>query len=314
MKKPPRWPGIALRGMAMGIAEVIPGVSGGTIAFITGIYEELLQSIKSVDHRLVGEFRRGGVRAVWSAMNGDFLLALLVGMGAGLVAGIFGVTYVLKNYPPLIWAFFFGLIIASSIYIFRQIERWRWQEVVAILLGTAVAYYVTIAHPGQGSEAWWFIFLSGVLAISALILPGISGSFILLLLGMYTVIIPTVKHALETLDSHSLLVILVFGLGCLTGLAAFARLLSWTFKNFRSLTLATLTGFMLGSLNKLWPWRNVLEWRENTRGELVPLVEANVLPGAYEGEPLLTGTLLCFLLGFGLVFFIEWMGKRWSAH
>lgn len=302
---------LALKGMAMGIAEVIPGVSGGTIAFITGIYEELIDTIKvALSPEWIKAFRKGGISAAWEKINGTFLLFLLGGMVVGIVAGIFGVSHLFENYPILLWSFFFGLIIASAIYIGRQVSKWGAAEIVGLLVGIVVAYYITIASPSQGTEALWFVFLSGAIAISALILPGISGSFILLLMGMYTVVIPTIKHFLENFDTPSLVIIVVFGLGCLVGLATFARVLSWTFKNYKNLTLAILTGFMIGSLNKVWPWRKVLSYRENSKGEQVPFIEESILPSQFEGDSMLVGAIIMMIVGFVVVFALERLDQR----
>lgn len=309
-KNPQQYLFLALKGMAMGIAEVIPGVSGGTIAFITGIYEELIETIKNIlGPALLKAWRQGGLRAAWQKANGPFILTLLAGMAAGVIGGVFGVTLLLERYPVLLWAFFFGLIIASAIYIGRQVTAWRLPQLIALLAGTALAYYITVATPAQGNDALWFVFLAGVIAISALILPGISGSFMLLLMGMYTFIIPSVKTAIKTLDPASLAVVGVFGIGCLVGLSSFSRVLSWTFRNFHNTTLATLTGFMLGSLNKIWPWRNVISYRENSAGEMVPFLEKSVLPGQYTGgEPMVAGVIVLMIIGFLAVFLIERVG------
>ena len=296
---------LVLKGMAMGIAEVIPGVSGGTIAFITGIYEKLINTIKAFSPALISTFKKDGIKGVWSEINGTFLVFLLAGMAFGVVVGVFGVTHILETHPQLLWAFFFGLIIASSVYIGKQVSKWNLQAILAMVIGIGVAYFITVASPSQGNEALWFVFLSGLIAISALILPGISGSFILLLMGMYTFIIPTVKDALSTFNSESLIILATFGLGCIVGLATFSRVLSWTFKNYRNTTLALLTGFMIGSLNKLWPWRNVLEYRENSKGEQVPFLEESVLPSAFEGEPMVVGAIISMIVGFLLVFVLE---------
>jgi len=302
---------LALKGAAMGVAEVIPGVSGGTLAFITGIYEKLIETIKTwIGPDLFRTLRREGWRTAWERSNALFLFNLLIGMAIGVIAGVFGVSHLLENYPVLLWSFFFGLIIASALYIGRRVTQWKAGTVAALVLGTAVAYWITVANPGRGSDEMWFVFISGAIAISALILPGISGSFILLLMGMYTTIIPTVKRALETFETQSLVVLLVFALGCLVGLGTFSRLLSWTFKRYHNLTLAVLTGFMLGSLNKIWPWRNVIEYRTNSRGEREPFIEHSVLPAQYEGEPMFWGAILLILVGFASVFLIEWMGNR----
>ena len=301
---------LALKGMAMGIAEVIPGVSGGTIAFITGIYEKLINTIKVVlGPAWINAWRRGGFGEMWQTINGSFLVFLMGGMAFGMIVGVFGVTYLLENYPVLLWAFFFGLIIASAIYIGRQVDRWSFVEVGALLLGTLVAYWITVASPATGNEALWFVFLSGTIAISALILPGISGSFILLLMGMYTFIVPTVKEALKTFATDQLIIVAVFGTGCLVGLATFSRVLSWTFKNHRNPTLAVLTGFMIGSLNKIWPWRNVLETRINSHGEEVAFLEKSVLPSSFVGDPMVFGVVMLAVLGFAIVFLLDRMGK-----
>lgn len=302
---------LALKGMAMGIAEVIPGVSGGTIAFITGIYERLINAIKTIlGPGLIRAFREEGLKGVWEKGDGAFLLTLLIGMGAGVVGGVFGVALLLERYPVLLWAFFFGLIIASAIYIGRQVERWDFGTVAAMVLATFLAFYITIATPAQGSAALWMVFLAGMIAISALILPGISGSFMLLLMGMYTLIIPSLKNVLESLDPNSLIIVITFAAGCLLGLATFARVLSWTFRNYRNLTLSVLTGFMIGSLNKIWPWRNVIETRIDSKGEEVPFIERSVLPGQYEGDPMVTGVIILVIVGFVSVFIVERVGTK----
>ncbi|MEL6987098.1 MAG: DUF368 domain-containing protein, partial [Bacteroidota bacterium] len=213
---------LILKGMAMGIAEVIPGVSGGTIAFITGIYEQLINSIKSVGPGLISDFKQGGIPGVWKALDGNFLLFLVGGMVFGIVVGVFGVTHLIETQPEILWAFFFGLIIASSIYIGKQISNWSWKEILALILGAVFAYTICQLSPAQGSTNPLFIILCGAIAISALILPGISGSFMLLIMGMYAVIIPNVKNALTTFEWDSLQILLLFGFGCIIGLATFS--------------------------------------------------------------------------------------------
>lgn len=300
----------SLKGLAMGMAEVIPGVSGGTIAFITGIYERLLLAIKAFGPDLFQGFKKDGIKGAWEAIDGTFLLFLALGMAIGIIGGVFGITYILEHYPPVLWAFFFGLIIASTIYIFRQVDQWSISKILAFLIGTGLAFSITVLNPGQGNEALWFIFISGAIAISALILPGISGSFILLLMGMYTVIIPTVKDALKTFEGEKLLVLAVFAAGCVVGLVTFSRVLSWTFKYYRDTTLALLTGFMVGSLNKIWPWRKVLTYRTNSSGEQVPYLEQNVLPGAYDGDPMVLAAIVSLMIGFGIVFLLDAVGTK----
>ena len=291
----------------MGIAEVIPGVSGGTIAFITGIYEKLLDTIKAFHPALISEFKSGGLKQVWKRINGTFLITVVGGMVIGLGGGAFGVTYLLETYPPAVWAFFFGLIISSVIYIGGKIEQWNASIIAALVIGTAVAYFITIATPSTGSESPVMIFIAGFIAISALILPGISGSFMLLLMGMYTIVMGAVKGAIRTQAWADIKVFIFFGLGALAGLAIFSRVLSWMFKHYSQITLATLTGFMLGSLNKIWPWRNVLSTRINSKGVEVALAEENVMPSAYVpfqnavDDPLVWASLISLIFGFVLV-------------
>lgn len=299
----------SLRGMAMGMAEVIPGVSGGTIAFITGIYERLIDAIKLLAGTAVlFTWRREGFAAAWRKADGNFLLALFGGMALGIVIGVFGIKVLLDNYPPVVWAFFFGLIIASVVFIGRQVGRWTVPEVIALVVGTGIAYLLTITTPAQAEARPLFVFLAGMIAVSALILPGISGSFVLLLLGLYQPVFNALRLLL-TGDSGALVTVVAFAGGCVAGLASFSRLISFTFKRFPHPTLALLLGFMIGSLNRLWPWRNVLETRIDRHGEIVPLLEQNVGPGSYEAEPFLIGSLLAMLLGFLLVFLLERAGR-----
>lgn len=312
--------GLSLKGMAMGMAEVVPGVSGGTIAFITGIYEELIDTIKSVDGTFLKLFFTGKWKQAFVKVNGIFLLFLLIGMVAGIIVSLFLVTYLLEHHGEALWGFFFGLIIASGIYIGKKVSNWSGKTIALLVIGTLISYAITIITPAGGTESLPFVFLSGAIAISALILPGISGSFILLLLGMYGVIIPHIKSLLSSPSSKSLLIAVVFGLGCLTGLALFSRVLSYAFKEYKDATLAILTGFMIGSLNKIWPWRNITSWLDkesyevfnvgaNTISEfdgkeIKILTEQNVLPAAYDGSPntilvvaaMIAGLILIYLL------------------
>ena len=301
---------LALKGMTMGMAEVVPGVSGGTIAFITGIYERLINAIKSFGPQAVDAYRTDGVAGVWRAVDGQFLLTLFAGMFGGIVIGIFGITYLLENYTLQVWGFFSGLIAASAIYVGRQVTRWRWQEVVALLLAAAFAYALTVMSPAEGTDAYWMLFLSGALAVSALLLPGLSGSFVLLLLGMYRIVTGSVRRILEDFAVADILKMFVFGLGMIVGVVTFSRVLSWTFKRYESLTLATLTGFMIGSLNKVWPWRNVLTYRENSQGKQVPFLEEAVLPVNYTGDPEVLWVIIWAVIGFAGVFILERLGKR----
>ncbi|MCG6896854.1 MAG: DUF368 domain-containing protein [Thiocapsa sp.] len=312
---------LVLKGGAMGVAEVIPGVSGGTIALITGIYERLINAVKAIGPGLIGVHRRDGLRGVWRALDGVFLSLVLAGMAVGIVFGVFVISWVLERYPPLIWGFFFGLILASILYMGRRIGRWRAGEMSLFALGAVLAYSITVLTPASGSEALWFVFVCGAIAISALMLPGISGSFMLLLLGMYQYIVQdTLKGLLVSFSLERFFTLAVFGLGCLVGLMSMSRLLSWTFRRFRSQTLATLTGFLVGSLNKVYPWRNARDWLRDGAGQIVMaddgvtakkvLAEVNVLPSGYEGDPLILGVALTCLVGFFVVFAFDRYGPQ----
>ncbi len=297
---------LILKGMAMGIAEAIPGVSGGTIAFITGIYERLLRAIGAIlGTKVAGTFRREGFRPAWREADGAFLLQLGGGMVIGLGIAIKLITYLLEHYPTVVWGFFFGLIVSSAIYVGRQIRGWGPGVVSFLIGGAVVAYLLTTINPLGGSTSPVLVFFSGMIAISALILPGVSGSFILVLLGMYTVVFGAVR-GVTTGEDGALLIVACFAVGCLVGLALFAKLLTWTFKTYPNRTFALLTGFMIGSLNKLWPWRNAITTRMNSSGEEVPVLEVNVLPGHYlGGEPYVLAVILAVLAGLAVVFALE---------
>lgn len=307
---------VALRGLAMGIAEVIPGVSGGTIAFITGIYERLLNAIKGIDLEFFRLLLRFKLPAAFKKIDGLFLLSLLTGMVIGLLLGVFGVTHLLETNPELLWAFFFGLILASVWVIGRLVKKWSPPVILIFILGFSVAFFITWMSPAEGCENLLYVFFCGALAICALILPGISGSFILLLLGMYTTVIPAVKDFLVEGDVSSLVLLLVFGLGCIFGLLSFVRVMSWLFSNYHNPTLALLTGFMLGSLAKIWPWRNPVAWMdgeggivsalpEGARAEEFKLVsESPVFPTEYFTDPQIPGVIVSFCLGMAVVILI----------
>lgn len=287
-----------LKGMAMGAADVVPGVSGGTIAFITGIYEELIKSIKSISSEALPALFKEGIKPAWKAANGNFLVVLLLGIAVSVLSLAKGITHLLETQPVLLWSFFFGLIIASAWIIGRTVERWNPAAILAGLAGVAVAYYITIATPAQTSEQYWFIFLSGALAICAMILPGISGSFILLLLGKY-------KFILESLSNLKVDVILVFLAGCAVGLLSFARLLSWMFDRYKNLTIAVLTGFMVGSLNKVWPWKETTSTTTDRHGEIIPLTQESISPFAFEGDPQLVWAIVSAIAGFAIIWVLE---------
>lgn len=312
------------KGMAMGAADVVPGVSGGTIAFIAGIYEELLNSIKSINPKAVQVLFKEGIKPFWKHINGNFLLSLFFGILVSVASLAKAITYLLENQPILIWSFFFGLIIASVIFIAKQITKWDAGVFIALAAGTAVAYYITIAAPSQIPDGYLWVFLAGSIAICAMILPGISGSFILLLLGAYSTVLGSVSGMIDALKASDMATavkngttLAVFAAGCLTGLLSFSHVLSWMFKKAHNLTIALLTGFMVGSLNKVWPWKEVLETRINSHGEEVPFLDRNVLPNTYEAlyrEPSQIGLAIAMVVvGFGAVYLLEKLGEKKSA-
>jgi putative membrane protein len=287
--------------MAMGAADVVPGVSGGTIAFISGIYEELLNSLKSFNLQAVKLLFQKGFGAFWKHINGWFMLFLVSGIAISVFSLSKLVLYLLENYPALIWSFFFGLVVASAIFVASTIKKWGWGVIVSALIGTALAFYITIATPAHTPEQMWFVFIAGVVAICAMILPGISGSFILLLMGKYQYIL----HALNELIFD---IILVFVAGCFIGLTSFSHVLSWMLRKYHNATVALLTGFMFGSLNKVWPWKKVIE-SEVINGEVKILRESNVWPQAYTeitGNPNYLGwCVLLAVAGFIMIWLIE---------
>jgi putative membrane protein len=297
---------LILKGMGMGAADVVPGVSGGTIAFITGIYEELVFSIKSINLQAIKLFFSGKFTEFWKHVNGTFLLSVLMGIGISVFSLAKLLEYLLNQFPILVWSFFFGLIIASAIYVARTIKKWNAGTVIAGIAGIIIAYFITVISPAEANTTWWFIFLSGSIAICAMILPGISGSFILVLLGMY-------KFILSAVGNLELAIILTFLAGAVVGIIAFSNILSWFLKYFHNLTIAVLSGFMVGSLNKVWPWKEVTETFIDRHGETRPLVEQNVLPGTYEqvtgSEAWLLGAIVMAVAGFAIIFVIEGLTK-----
>jgi putative membrane protein len=288
-----------LKGMVMGAADVVPGVSGGTIAFISGIYEELLRSVSAINFSTLSMLQKNGFKAVWKSINGSFLVVLLAGISVSVVSLAKGITYLLENQPILLWSFFFGLVLASIFFIGKQITKWNFVTIATLLFGAFVAYYITILEPmiSEGASLW-FLFFSGALAICAMILPGISGSFILVLLGSYKII-------LEAIHSRDFQIIAVVGLGAITGLLSFSKVLKWLFLKYKNITLAGLMGFVTGSLNKIWPWKETLTWRVNSHGEEVPLLQKSIGPFHFEGESQLLWAIIYALLGYALILALE---------
>jgi putative membrane protein len=293
--------------MAMGAADVVPGVSGGTVAFITGIYDELLLSINSVDaeaFRLLLKFR---IADFWKKINGNFLTVLLAGIATSLLSLAKLMIFLLQYHPIKIWSFFFGLILISAPLVLREIRKWNGSVVISFLIGCGIAFAITVLSPAQTPNGLWFIFICGALAICAMILPGISGAFILLLLGKYSYII-------NSLTQFRWSVLVVFIAGCIVGILSFSRFLSFILKNYHNATVALLAGFMLGSLNKVWPWREVLEYVTNSEGQQVPVFDRSILPWNYleitGKDPQVFQAILMMALGVFIVVLIEKIAER----
>ena len=288
---------LLLKGMGMGAADVVPGVSGGTIAFIVGIYEELIDSIKSINGASLKLLFTGKIAAFWKAINANFLLAIVAGIGISIFSLAKLITWLLVTHPILVWAFFFGLVLASTWFVSKDIKQWNWKSILSFIIGAIIAYYITVATPAETPTNLFFIFLCGAIAICAMILPGISGSFILVLLGKYFYIMEAVK-------TLNIPVMLVFICGAAIGITS-SRVLSYALRRFHDTTIAVLAGFMLGSLNKVWPWKETIETYTDSHGVIKPLVEANILP-----DQLLWEAVGLMIFGFAIVYFLEKLSMK----
>ncbi|MDR0572637.1 MAG: DUF368 domain-containing protein [Tannerella sp.] len=289
---------IAIKGIGMGAADVVPGVSGGTIAFLVGIYEELIDSIKSINGSSLKLFLSFKWKDFRKAINGNFLLSLVLGIGISVFSLAKLITYLLLVYPILVWAFFFGLVLASTWIVVRDVKQWNRKTILSFITGAVLAFYITMATPAKTPDDYWFIFICGAVAICAMILPGISGSFILVLLGKYFFIMEAVK-------SFNIPVLSIFICGMIIGITSFSRILSFALHRFHNITIAVLSGFMLGSLNKVWPWKRVTETCTDSLGNSKPLVEANIFP-----DQLLWEATGIAILGFAIIYFIDKLSKK----
>ena len=294
---------ISLKGVAMGAADAVPGVSGGTIAFISGIYEELIKTISGVNLSLFKTLKKEGFSAFWTQLNGNFIVALLSGIIISYVSFMRLAKYLIENHPILIWSFFFGLIVASIFFVGKQINKWNAGVVVSIILGALAAYYITTLPTMADNNSSLFLFFAGALAICAMILPGISGSFILVILGAYK----TLSDALHDFDVKK---IAVFTFGAIVGLLSFSHILKWLFKHYHNITLALLTGFIFGSLNKIWPWKEVVTWQTTSDGIKTPLVEKSISPFTFDGNPQITYAIILMVVGFLTIFILEKIGSK----
>ncbi len=292
---------LTAKGFCMGAADVVPGVSGGTMAFILGIYEELIDAIRSFDLESIKLMATVKIRQLLDRIAWRFLLAL----GCGILLAIFSLskalTWLLQNEPVLIWSFFLGLVLASVVTVSKRVENWRLLTWCSLLLGLVGIYGVVGMMPGTTPDSWWFLFVSGAVAICAMILPGISGSFILVLMGKY-------QYILEAVNNRNLLVLIIVAAGACVGLAAFSRLLGWLLEKYHDYMVAFLTGLMLGSLRKVWPFKETLESIVGSGGKMIPIVQKNSLPAQWTGE--VTFAICLGLFGFAIVLVLDRVGRR----
>jgi len=294
---------ISLKGLAMGAADAVPGVSGGTIAFISGIYEELINTISNVNAALIKSLFTKGIKPFWQQLNGNFLLALMAGIMVSFVSVMRLAKYLLENHPVLIWSFFFGLIVASIFFVGKQIQKWNLAVIISLILGAFIAYYITTLPASSNNENPWFLFIAGAIAICAMILPGISGAFILIILGAY-------KALSDAFHDFDIKKILIFATGALVGLLSFSHLLKWLFKHYHNITLAVLTGFIFGSLNKVWPWKKTLTWHTNSEGIKSAVLQESVSPFSFDGNNQLLIAVILMILGFLTIFILEKVGNK----
>ena len=296
---------VYFKGMAMGAADIVPGVSGGTIAFISGIYERLINALAQFSPGLITVFKEQGFRGVWQAVDGQFLLILFTGILTSIFTLAKVISFLLSSYPSMVWGFFLGLVAGSIWFVLSAIRHISMSIVIYIALGATISYLVTSFSPTLLEPTHINLFLSGAVAICAMILPGVSGSFLLLLLGMYTPVIAAIKNL-------EMVTLSVFATGCAVGLVLFTHVLRWLLKKYHDITMAVLTGFLIGALNKIWPWKHTIEYRFNPQGEDVPTVQANLFPMDYEA---LTGqpsywpwVILLAVCGLFMVIFLERLG------
>lgn len=291
----------------MGAADIVPGVSGGSIALIAGIYQQLLDSINSFNLENILLLKSFDFKSFYEKVNGSFLLSLLLGILTSIFALSKVITFLMNEHPIPLWSFFCGLILVSAFLILKDIKKWHLGVVISVLIGTIIAWWVTNLPPTTSPDAQWFTFVAGAIAICAMILPGISGSFILLILGKY-------EPILKAVSDKDIFTLALFASGCIVGILSFSRVVSYLLRKFHSATIGLLSGFMLGSVNELWPWKIITAWRTSSSGEQKPFLTENILPSEYliqVGEaPQLGSAISAFIGGIGLVLFIEWLASK----
>lgn len=294
---------LILKGIAMGAADLVPGVSGGTIAFISGIYEELISSLNAINLSLIKTIKTEGFKSTWEKINGNFLVAILLGIAISILSLSKLITWLLLEKPILVWAFFFGLVLASILFFIKKINQWKLGEFLGLIMGAFFAYQLTKLGALGNSESMFYLFISGAIAICAMILPGISGAFILVILGSYNAV-------LQAINDKSVGKLMVFMAGAVIGILSFSKLLKWLFNNYKSITLAVLTGFIFGALAKIWPWKKTLTYRLNSKGINVPLNEECISPLSFDGNPQILSAIALMVFGFLMILILEKIGAK----
>jgi len=286
----------------MGAANVIPGVSGGTMALILGIYEELINAIRSINLKFARSITHFKIKEALSSVSWPFLVPI----GLGVLLATFSLaevlSWLLERYPVIVWSFFFGLILSSVITVSKVIKHWRISTIVAVAVGTIIAYGLFGVIPVSTPNAAWFIFVSGCIAICAMILPGISGAYVLVLMGKY-------QYILEALNNKDFFTLFIISAGALVGLISFAQILGWLLKRYHDLTMAILIGLMCGSLRKIWPWKETLTTFIDRQGKEIPSLQSNIIPSSFTSEVFYA--LLFMLIGILLVWSLDlWTRKN----
>ena len=297
-----------IKGIAMGAADVVPGVSGGTIALITHIYERLISAIDTISLSLVLQLFTSNRKEAWAKLDGSFLLALSLGIGTSILLVTGGVSWLLEYFPIPLWAFFFGLILSSAFVLKSSVSNWNMGSILMLILGGLIAFGIGLVAPSQGSESLIYLFFCGMLVVIAMILPGISGAFILILLGAYGTALDTVEQ-LKSFVIDGFIVFAVMASGGLVGLKVFAKILRWLYTTYKNMVLATMIGFLLGSLYKVWPWKEITQYYTNSSGERIPLTSVSVFPDVLNADNHVILAVCTFFLGLILLFLLERLSK-----
>lgn len=289
-----------IKGFAMGTADVVPGVSGGTVALITGVYDELVKTIGLFDHRFVKTLLSFDLKKILEESNARFLIPLGIGIVGSILIMARVMHYMLDNFAVQTWSMFFGLIVASILFLLKSIENLKTlPNLVSVIIGTGLGYAVVSLIPVSTPETFIAVFLSGFVGICAMILPGISGSFILLILGKYYFITSMLKNPFA---GDHLIYIMTFSFGCLCGLLSFSKLINFLLNRFHGITMCVLVGFMIGSLKKIWPWKTI-DQAKMINGKLKVLTENIYFPSQIDSSVMIA--FLIMALGFSLVYIIE---------